>query len=63
MVKDREKDSAEFQKEASSGKSQPVKDAAMQGAPIVSQHLRMIQKIAQDHEVSAGRTVESANPR
>jgi putative membrane protein len=63
MVKDHEKDSAEFQKEATNGKSQAVKDVATQGAPIISEHLRMIQKIAQDHGLSNGQTAATTNPR
>ena len=63
MVKDHEKDSAEFQKEASNGKSQAVKDAASQGAPIISEHLRMIQQIAQAHNMSSGQTAATNNPR
>jgi putative membrane protein len=47
MVKDHEKDLSEFQKEASSGKSQAVKDAASQGAPIIQEHLKMAQQISQ----------------
>ena len=39
MVKDHQKDLSEFRKEASSGKSPAVKDAASQGAPIIEEHL------------------------
>jgi putative membrane protein len=47
MVKDHQKDLSEFRKEASSGKSPAVKDAASQGAPIIEEHLKMAQQIAQ----------------
>jgi len=63
MVKDHQKDAAEFQKEATSGKSQALKGAASKGETIISGHLQMIEKMAQDHGVSSGKMAGGANPR
>ena len=52
MVKDHRKDDMEFKKEASHGKDQAVKDAASQGEQVISQHLQMIEQIAQTHNVT-----------
>jgi putative membrane protein len=52
MVKDHESDLNDFKKEAQDGKSAKVKDAANQGAPIISEHLTMIRQIAQAHNIS-----------
>jgi len=54
MVKDHQKDLSEFRKEASSGKSQAVKDAASQGAQVIEEHLKMAQQIAQKVGASGG---------
>jgi hypothetical protein len=56
MVKDHEMDLKAFQSEASTGTSQAVKNAAGQGATVVSMHLDMIKQIATTHHV----TVNSA---
>ncbi len=53
MVKDHEQDLKDFKKEADSGNSPTVKDAASQGADVISEHLSMIQQIAQSHNVAA----------
>ena len=45
MVKDHEKDLAEFQKEAQSGTDADVKAFAAKGAKMVSSHLKMAQEI------------------
>jgi len=52
MLKDHESDLNEFKKEAQDGKSPKVKEAASQGAPIISEHLTMIRQIAQAHGIS-----------
>jgi len=52
MVMDHETDLKAFQNEAASGSSQAVKDAASQGAAVVSQHLEMIKQIAETHHVA-----------
>lgn len=46
MVKDHRKDLAEFKKEASTGQSQAVKDAAQQGSQVISEHLQMAEQVA-----------------
>jgi putative membrane protein len=52
MVRDHEKDLQAFKTEASSGTSPAVKDAANQGAQVVSGHLDMIKQIAETHHVN-----------
>jgi putative membrane protein len=51
MVKDHQKDLSEFKKEASSGNDTSIKDAASQGAQVISEHLQMAQQMAQKHSV------------
>jgi len=51
MVKDHEKDNMDFKKEASSGSSSAVKEAATKGDQVIEQHLQMIKEIAQKHNV------------
>jgi len=46
-------DLAEFKKEAASGMAAPVKEEASKGSEVISQHLQMIQQIAQAHHVMA----------
>jgi putative membrane protein len=53
MVKDHQTDLADFNKEASNGTSQVVKDAANDGSKVVAMHLDMIQKIAASHNVAS----------
>ena len=53
MVKDHESDLNDFKKEAQEGKSGKVKEAAKQGATVISEHLAMIRQIAQAHNISA----------
>jgi putative membrane protein len=52
MVKDHESDLNDFKKEAQGGTSAKVKDAASQGATIISEHLDMIRQVAQAHGIS-----------
>jgi putative membrane protein len=52
MVKDHRTDLNEFKKEATAGKSPEVKDAAEQGEKVIASHLRMIEQIAQKHNVT-----------
>jgi putative membrane protein len=47
MVKDHKSDLSDFKSEAQNGSSPVVKDAANQGAQMISQHLQMAQQIAQ----------------
>ena len=54
MVKDHEADDMAFKKEASTGTSTAVKDAATQGDQVVEQHLSMIKDMAKKHNVMTG---------
>lgn len=56
MVKDHKKDLEDFKKEAGTGTSAEVKRVAAKGANVVSEHLDMIEKIAQSHKVAMGGT-------
>jgi putative membrane protein len=60
MVKDHQADLQAFQGEAASGNSQAVKDAASQGANVVSHHLEMIKQIATAHHVTVNSDEASA---
>jgi len=52
MVKDHKEDLKEFKDEAQAAQNPNVKQAAQQGAGVISQHLQMIQQIAQNHNVA-----------
>ena len=52
MVKDHKQDLKDFQNEAQNAQDPNVKQAAQQGAGVISQHLQMIQQIAQSHNVA-----------
>jgi putative membrane protein len=52
MMKDHEEDLQDFKKEANTGTSSKVKNAASQEADVVSQHLQMIRGVAQAHNIS-----------
>ena len=52
MVKDHQDDLQAFKSEAANGSSPAVKDAASQGANVVSEHLNLIEQIAASHHVS-----------
>lgn len=52
MAKGNRQDLADFKKEAANGTSPIAKDAASQGAQVISSHLDMIQQIAQSHNVT-----------
>jgi len=62
MLKDHEDDLQAFKNEAANGTSPAVKRAAHEGEMVVSQHLEMIRKIAQAHNVSAENKPQSAGP-
>ena len=51
MVKDHQEDLKEFQNEAQAAQDPNVKQVAEQGAKVISQHLQMIEQIAQNHNV------------
>jgi putative membrane protein len=61
MVKDHRKDLSEFKKEPSSGNDTSIKDAANQGSQIISQHLQMVEQMAQKHNVQVGGSSASAD--
>jgi putative membrane protein len=62
MVKDHKEDLKEFKNEAQSALNQNVKQAAQQGAGVISQHLQMIEQIAQNHNVATdGKSKTSAS--
>jgi putative membrane protein len=52
MVKDHREDLMAFKKEAAEGGSPAVKSAAADGEKVVAEHLHMIRKIAQSHDVA-----------
>jgi putative membrane protein len=51
MVKDHREDLKDFQNEAQAAQDPNVKQIAEQGSKVVSQHLQMIEQIAQNHNV------------
>jgi putative membrane protein len=54
MVKDHKQDLKQFKTEAQLAKDPNVKQVAQQGTEVISQHLQMIEQIAQSHNVSTG---------
>jgi putative membrane protein len=64
MVKDHKQDLKEFQDEAQAAQNRNVKQAAQQGAGVISQHLQMIQQIAHNHNVAVeGKSKTTASMR
>jgi putative membrane protein len=55
MVKDHKKDAEDFKSEAQQTQNPTVKQAADQGSQVIDQHLDMIEKIAQSHNVMTGK--------
>jgi len=53
MLKDHQQDLDDFKKESASASSPAVKRAARQGETVISEHLAMIRKIAEAHNVTA----------
>jgi putative membrane protein len=51
MVKDHKDDLKEFQNESQAAQDPNVKQIAEQGSKVISQHLQMIEQIAQNHNV------------
>jgi putative membrane protein len=51
MVKDHQEDLKEFKNEAQAAQDPNVKQIAEQGTKVISQHLQMIEQIAQNHNV------------
>lgn len=61
MVKDHKQDLKDFKQEADMTQNPNLKQAAQQGSQVISQHLEMIQQIAQSHNVpTEGKTKASA---
>ena len=61
MVKDHKQDLNEFKEEASMTQNPALKQAAQQGSQVISQHLAMIDQIAQSHNVATeGKTKASS---
>lgn len=52
MVKDHKQDLKDFKDEAQMTQNPAIKQTAQQGAELISQHLQMIQQIAQNHNVA-----------
>ncbi len=52
MVKDHKQDLKEFKNAAQTTQNPNVKQVAQQGVGVISQHLQMIQQIAQNHNVT-----------
>jgi putative membrane protein len=52
MVKDHKQDLKEFQDEAQAAQDPNVKQVAQQGTNIISQHLQLIEQVAQNHNIS-----------
>lgn len=60
MVKDHKDDLKEFQSEAQTAQDPSVKQIAQQGSTVISQHLQLIEQIAQAHNVPVeGKEVSS----
>jgi putative membrane protein len=55
MVKDHEKDQKEFKQEAANATNPALKQVATQGEQVISEHLQMIQQIAQKDNVMASK--------
>ncbi len=53
MVKDHEKDQKDFKEEASRTTNPQLKDAASHGEQVITEHLQMIQQIAQKNNVAS----------
>jgi putative membrane protein len=51
MVKDHKEDLKDFQNESEAAQDPNVKQIAEQGSKVISQHLQMIEQIAQNHNV------------
>jgi putative membrane protein len=60
MVKDHKQDLREFKDEAQTTQDPNLKQAAQQGAGVISQHLQMIEQIAQSHNVTTGKSKSSS---
>ena len=62
MVKDHRHDLSEFKKEADSGNDTNIKDAASQGAQVISEHLKMAEQIAKAHNLQTNMVADENTP-
>lgn len=53
MVKDHQQDEKEFKREAESASNPALKDVAAQGEQLISEHLQMIEQIAQKNSIAS----------
>ncbi len=63
MVKDHQDDLKKFKEEAEASQDPNLKQVAQQGAGIISQHLQLAEKVAQNHNIpigNSGKDVSSA---
>lgn len=56
MVKDHRKDLMDFKKEASTGSSSTVKDAANKGSQVIAEHFKMAKDMAKSHGLSPAKS-------
>jgi putative membrane protein len=54
MVKDHRQDLAHFKREANAGNDTEIKDAASQVLQMISQHLKLAERIARNHNIAIG---------
>jgi putative membrane protein len=60
MVRDHKKDLWEFKHAAATATDPSVKSAASQGEQVISEHLKMIEQIAQAHHISSGAAAKTS---
>jgi putative membrane protein len=61
MLKDHKQDLKDFKDEAQMTKDPNVKQAAEQGQTLITQHLQLIEQIAQNHNVATGHEKETSS--
>src|SRR5579884_2861049 len=61
MIRDHKKDLWEFKHAASTATDPAVKSAASQGEQVISEHLHMIEQIAQAHHIPTGTAMKSSS--
>jgi putative membrane protein len=61
MIRDHKKDLWEFKHAASTATDPAVKSAASQGEQVISEHLHMIEQIAQSHHIPTGTTAKTSS--
>jgi putative membrane protein len=64
MLKDHKEDLKDFKSEAEMTQNPNVKQAAQEGATVIAQHLQLIERIAQNHNLPVdGKSKETSNLR